>query len=55
MGLGVFEERGEDDGEEVLGVVADETHDVVVAPVVQSSLCHLEWVEQGVWPHGGGY
>lgn len=53
MCLGVLEQCGEDDGEQHLGVVADEAHDVVVAPVVQCSLCHLKWAEQRVGPEGG--
>ncbi len=39
--LGVLEERGEDNGEQGLGIVPHQTHDVIVAPIVQSSLCYL--------------
>ena len=35
------EEGGEDDGEQHLAVVADQTHHVVIAPVVQGSFSHL--------------
>ena len=35
------EEGREDDGEESLTVVTHKTHDIVVTPVVQCSLCHL--------------
>ena len=42
---GVAEERREDDGEESLTVVADQTHDIVVAPVIQSSLRNL-WTQE---------
>ena len=35
------EEGGEDDGEQRLAVVADQTHHVVIAPVVQGSFSHL--------------
>ncbi len=48
----MLEQSGEDDGEEVLGVVADETHDVVVAPVVQGPLCNLVWAGRGVAREG---
>ena len=41
MGLGVAKERRENDGEESLTVVTDEAHDIVIAPVVESSLSDL--------------
>ena len=41
VALGVLVEGGEHDGEDLSGVVADQTHDVLVIPVIQSSLCHL--------------
>ena len=41
VALGVLVERGEHDGEDLGRVVADQTHDVLVVPVVQSPLSHL--------------
>ena len=41
MGLGVAKERRKNDGEESLTVVTDETHDMVIVPVVESSLSNL--------------
>ena len=48
MGLGVAEEGREDDGEERLTVVVDEAHNIVIAPVVQGSFCHLESQSESV-------
>ena len=45
--LGVFVECREDDGEESLTVVSNQTHNIVITPVVQRALCNLEdktWV-----------
>lgn len=41
MGLGVAVECREHDGQDPGSVVADQTHDVLIVPVVQSSLGHL--------------
>ena len=41
MGLGVAVERWEHDGQDLGGVVTDQAHDVLIVPVMQSSLCHL--------------
>lgn len=41
VGLGVAVERWEHDGQDLGGVVADQAHDVLIVPVVQSSFCHL--------------
>ena len=40
--LGVFVECREDDGEESLTVVSNQTHNIVITPVVQRALCNLE-------------
>ena len=42
VALGVLVESREHDGEDLGGVVTDQTHDVLVVPVVQRPLCHLE-------------
>ena len=34
-------EAGEHDGQDDAGVLLDQTHDVLVVPVVESSLCNL--------------
>lgn len=41
VGLGITVQRREHDGQDLGGVVADQAHDVLIVPVVQSSLCHL--------------
>ena len=53
MCLGVFVECREDDGEEGLTVVSNQTHNIVITPVVQRPLCNLDktWVTGQV----GGY
>lgn len=40
--VGVLVEGWQDDVEKGLAVVAHQAHDVVVAPVVEGPLCHLE-------------
>ena len=42
VGLGVAVQRGEHDGQDPGRVVADQAHDVLVVPVVQRPLCHLQ-------------
>ena len=42
VGLGVAVQRGEHDGKDPGRVVADQAHDVLVVPVVQRSLRHLQ-------------
>lgn len=39
-------QAGEHDGQDDAGVLLDQTHYVLVVPVVQSSLCHLGWRTQ---------
>lgn len=41
VGLGITVQGWEHDGQDLGGVVADQAHDVLIVPVVQSSLCHL--------------
>lgn len=41
VGLGVAVEGREHDGQDLGGVVTDQTHDVLIVPVVKSSFCHL--------------
>lgn len=41
MGFGVPVKRGEHDGQNPGCIVADQTHYVLVVPVVQGSFCHL--------------
>lgn len=41
VGLGITVQRWKHDGQDLGGVVADQAHDVLIVPVVQSSLCHL--------------
>ena len=41
VALGVLVEGRKHDGEDLGSVVTDQTHDVLVVPVIQSSLCHL--------------
>lgn len=42
VGLGVAVEGWEHDGQDLSSVVTDQAHDVLIVPVVQSSLCHLK-------------
>ena len=41
VSLGVLEECRQDDGEQHRAVVTDQTHHIVIAPVVEGPLCHL--------------
>ena len=43
VSLGVPEEGREDDRKQNLTVIADETHYVIIAPIIERSLCHLTW------------
>lgn len=51
VGLGVAVERWEHDGQDLGGVVADQAHDVLIVPVVQSSFCHLTRHDFLAWLH----
>ena len=42
VGLGVLVECRDDDGKEALAVVPNQTHDVVIAPVVECTLRNLD-------------
>ena len=42
VGFRVAVQSREHNGQNLCCVVADQTHDVLVVPVVQSSLCHLQ-------------
>jgi len=42
VGLGVLVECRDDDGKELLAVVPNQTHYVVIAPVVECTLCNLD-------------
>lgn len=42
MGLGVAVQGRKHDGQDLCCIVADQAHDVLVVPVIQRSLCHLE-------------
>lgn len=41
--LGVLVERWKHDRENFGCVIADQAHDIFVVPIVQCSLCHLQW------------
>lgn len=46
VALGVLVESREHDGEDLGCIVADQAHNVLVVPVVQRPLCHLESTTQ---------
>lgn len=46
VGFRVAIQSREHDGQNLRCIVADQTHDVLIVPIVQSSLCHLKKTTQ---------
>lgn len=42
VGLGIAVQGWEHDGQDLGRIVTDEAHNVLIIPVIQRSLCHLE-------------